>query len=305
MKKAMYKRYTARDWAFVITFVAIPIIHFLVFYVYVNIDGIAMAFQSKNAQGAEYFTLKNFADVFREFGRADSQIGEAVRNTLLTFAVSKCVAMPLALCIAFFMLKGMAGSTFFKVAFYLPGMFSAIANVYMFTYFVGSNGPLFELWARVGMPETKFPILFSQGNAMASILFYSVWSGMGFGVILYTASMNRIPLDLFESAKLDGAGFAAEFFNIVLPYMWRILSTEIIVSLAGCCNGAGIQLFTTRGKYGTYTVGYYMYEIIKFSPDPESQYFPAAFGLVLSIFLIPTVFAVRKLFSKFWQDAEV
>lgn len=305
MKKTIYKKYTARDWAFVLTFVTIPIIHFFVFYLYVNFDGIVMAFQNRNIDGTEYFTFKNFADVFHELGRKGSVIGESVRNTLLTFAVGKCIATPLALCIAFFMLKGMAGSTFFKVAFYLPAMFSTIANVYMFTYFVGSNGPLFELWTRMGLVEDKFPILFSQGNAMFSIQFYYVWSGMGFGVILYTASMNRIPLDLFESAKLDGAGFATEFFHIVLPYMWGILSTEIVVALAGCCGGAGIQLLTTRGKYGTYTVGYYMYEIIKFSPEPESQYFPAAFGLVLSIFLIPTVFAVRKLFSKFWQDAEV
>ncbi len=307
--KALGKRkrgkYGLRDYVFMLSFSIVPILWFLLFYVYVNARGFAMAFENMDANGKLYFTFKNFADVIRDFGVAGNRIGEAVKNTAIMFLSGKFIALPISLAIAFFMLKGMAGSNFFKVAFYVPAMISQVANVYIFTYFVGVNGPLYEIFKLMGFNENNYPIMFYGDGAMASLVFYSIWGGMGFSVILHTAMMNRIPLDLFESAKLDGASFTAEFFNVVLPNIWSIIATEFITGLASCCSGAGLVLLTTKGKYGTYTVGYYMFEAVRYAGDPSTLFYPAAFGMLLSCVLVPLVMITRKVLYSFWRDAEV
>lgn len=294
-----------RDWLFVALLLALPIASFAVFWLYVNFEGIVMAFQQMDpVTNTEYFTLDNFKEVFLDMGKDGGLVGESLLNTFLIYGAGVFIATPITIVIAFFMMKGMPMTNFYKVLFFLPSMISQVAFVYVFMYFIGVSGPIKEIYINMGGSADNFPVFLGEGWAMPTILFFGIWSSFGYSTIVYASTMNRIPPELFESAKLDGAGFGAEFFKICLPLIWPTISTFIVVNLAGSCSGPGVVLLMTGGSFHTNTVGYWMYDVVSNSGDGSNMYYPAAFGLVISLFLVPLVWIVRKIVNSFWQDAQ-
>ena len=68
----------------------------------------------------------------------------------------------------------------------------------------------------------------------------SVWGACGFNMILYLAAMESVPESLYESATIDGASPARQFFSITLPLIWDVLSISIVFLVIG-----GMKAFET------------------------------------------------------------
>lgn len=294
-------RYNIRDYLFIISLIAIPFIHFAVFWLYVNFDSVLMAFKGLDDNGVEYWTLGNFVALIRDFSLPDSIIVEATVNTLLIFLTGVFIATPICLIAAFFMLKRMPLGNFYKILFFLPSMINMVAFVYVFTYFIGVDGPLAQIWKNLGLAAEKFPVFLGQGLAMPTILLYNIWSGLGFTTIVTSSNMNRIPLELFESAKIDGAGFVCEFFRIAIPLIWPTISSMVIFNMAGMFGYLGPIMLMTEGSYNTSTIGYYIFSNVT-SGDPKLMYYPAALGMFFTIVAAPLILLTRKLLNSFWQD---
>lgn len=286
---------------FVLSLIIIPLLHFLVFWLYVNFDSILMAFKGLDDGGVEYWTLNNFSMLIKDFSLPDSIIVESTINTLLIFATGAFIATPICLVAAFFMLKQMPLGGFYKIIFFLPSMISVVAFVYVFSYFIGVDGPLNTLWQVLGLAPDKFPVFLGQGLAFSTIILYNIWSGLGFTTIVTSSNMARIPSELFESAKIDGVGFVKEFFTIVLPLIWTTVASMIVFNLAGMFSYLGPIMLLTEGSYNTSTIGYYIFQNVS-SGDPKLMYYPAALGMFFTIVSAPVILLVRKLLNSFWQD---
>ena len=79
--------YKLKKAGFILSFVILPTITFLVFYVYVNLDAFVMSFQ-QNIDGEKIWTLNNFKDVFANLFPPNDEMKEAFRNTFITFGVN-------------------------------------------------------------------------------------------------------------------------------------------------------------------------------------------------------------------------
>ena len=73
---------------FIVSFTILPTLTFLIFYVYVNLNSFAMAFQYNAADGSISWTLDNIREVFRRLFPPDAEMGEAFANTFKTFGVN-------------------------------------------------------------------------------------------------------------------------------------------------------------------------------------------------------------------------
>jgi len=89
------------------------------------------------------------------------------------------------------------------------------------------------------------------------------WSGVGFFTTLYLANLQTIPTELYEAARIDGAGPLSVFTRIQFPMLLPTLTTNSVLALI-----TGINLFpqivvTTQGGPGfrTFTIGYYIYHL--------------------------------------------
>lgn len=164
-----------------ITLLAFPILHFLVFWVSVNFESILMAFRME-MDGSYYFTFAHFSRLFKEFSVEGSNMLKYLGNTLLFFPAGTMVGLPLSLIFSYFLFKKIRFSAFFRVVFFLPSIISAVALTMLFKYLVASNGPVNSFIKLLGGQKIDF--LGDPRYSIYTILFYSVWVSFGYNIVL-------------------------------------------------------------------------------------------------------------------------
>lgn len=167
---------------FLIVILALPILNWLVFWLYINLNSILLAFQDRNAN----WTLQNFAEFWESLVEPVDYGGSvqlALLNTLKYFAVDLLVLLPLALILSYFMYKRIFGFRVFRVIFYLPVIISAVALTTVYKEFIDPNGPLGKICELFGITMPAEGLLARNGSATNMILIYHIWTGFGVNVL--------------------------------------------------------------------------------------------------------------------------
>lgn len=296
MMKRTLKRKT-KERLFIIGMLAIPTIHFLVFWLWVNIDSILLVFQNNMGEWVGLDNIKWALDSFTKNPYLD--MTEATRNTLIFFAWNFIVETPIAVVLAYVFYKKLPGNKFFTICLYLPCIVSTTVMVSVYKSAIGADGPLAMLWEALGRKWT-YPIS-DESTSMITLLIYQLWTGYGLNIILFRSAMNRIPREIFEAAALDGISMFKELTSIIIPLIWPTLSSMLILSIAGMFGSQGPILLFTNGNYGTMTIGHAMYLQYKEYGQVSRA---AAIGLLFTIIGIPLVFFSRWCANKIGGEYE-
>jgi multiple sugar transport system permease protein len=189
--------------------------------------------------------------------------------------------------------------TFFKAAFYLPHVTSAVilSMIWLWIY----NPPfglLNYLLAFLGVDPVAW--LGNKLTAMPSLILMQVVMGGGSSIVLISAAMNGIPMYLYEAAELDGARPAQVFLRVTLPLL---KPTLLYLVVTGTINS--FQVFTniylmTRGgpQFSTTTIVYMIYD----TAFKQFQFGPAS-AMAMVLFVITAVFALVQ-FRWLGQEVE-
>ena len=274
---------------FLTVMLIVPIVQWAIFWLYVNIQTILLGFQTRIGE----WTLSNFRQLFYELGTAGSNINTAVLNTLRYFATNVCVIMVLALIISYFMFRQIKGARVFRIIFYLPAIISAVAMTTVFENFIAPTGPVGYIFESLGREAPE--LLADSSTATNTIIFYTVWTGFGTNILLFTGAMSRVPMSVLESAKLDGAGMGREFVSIILPLIWPTISTLLILNCTSIFSASGPILLFTSGGYGTTTIGYWIFDMVY---NYNSYNMVSAAGLFFTCIGVPFIMLVRWLIEK-------
>lgn len=274
---------------FLTVMLVVPIVQWAIFWLYVNIQTILLGFQTKIGE----WSFNNFEMLFYELGTAGSNINTAVLNTLRYFATNVCVIMVLALVISYFMFRQIKGVRVFRIIFYLPAIISAVAMTTVFDNFIAPTGPVGYIFELLGKEAPEF--LADSSTATSTILFYTVWTGFGTNILLFTGAMSRVPMSVLESAKLDGAGMGREIVSIILPLIWPTISTLLILNCTSIFSASGPILLFTSGGYDTTTIGYWIFDMVY---NYNSYNMVSAAGLFFTCIGVPFIMLVRWLIEK-------
>ena len=287
------KKLYANDYCMIWSVMAINIIALAVFYVYTNFSSIFMAFEEETETGIKY-SFFNFKYIFDEIANPVSQIRISIKNTLTFFVVSLLITMPLTYITAFFIYKKVPGYKVHQFIFFLPAVVSPVIMTSFFKFFLYPDGPVSQLWSIIF--GTKAPIFFANSDwAMKVIVFYVVWSSIGPGILMYVASMTRIPEAILESAKMEGVTFWQEVIYFIIPLTWPFVSTMLFLSLCGIMSASGPILLFTQGAANTSDLGYWMYiNTVAEAQQPRA----AALGLLMTAVNMPIALTFRKLANK-------
>lgn len=273
---------------FLIVMLCIPVLQWLIFWLYVNINSILLAFQTKTGE----WTFNNFNSLFHELSTGGT-IMVALLNTLKYFATN-LVIMVLALFISYFFYRHIKGTRVFRVIFYLPGIISSVALTTVFAEFIAPAGALGNILEWLGVEEVP-ELLADSRYATKTIIFYCIWTGFGTNVLLFTGAMKRIPISLIESAQLDGCSMLHEFFSIILPLIWPTISTIIILNCTGLFAASGPILLFTQGKWQTTTIGYWIFDMVY---NYNNYNMVSAAGLFFTCIGVPLTLLIRWLIDK-------
>ncbi len=297
------KKFDWSQFTFLCVILAVPIINFLIFWLYVNFSSILMAFQFKTPNGLVW-GFHNFTKFFNEMSNANSsELGIALKNTMLYFGTNLLITLPVSLLLCYFFYKKIAGYKFFRFVFYLPSIIAASVYVELFKYLIASNGLLGQLVAMSGGHLDS--LLMNASTSTATILFYTIMISFGGNIILLGGAMNHIDSGIIEAAKIDGANMVTEIVRIILPLVWPTLSTLIIFAFVGMFGASGPILLFLNDKateMDANTLSFWIYWQVYRTGE---HYYPSAVGLVMTAVGFPIAMLVRYGLNKILDAVEM
>lgn len=276
---------------------AFPIAQFCLFYIFVNFNSIVMSFQRFNTDGTfDFVKFENFQRIFKELGTLQN-LRSGLKNSLIVWLFGLLVSTPVALLFSYYMYKKRFASGFFKVLLFSPSVISSVVIVTMFQMFAEDFIPKFF---NEKFGTNMLGLLTMKKTVIPTLLFYSLWVGMGTPILMYLGAMGNINESIIEAAQLDGVTPMKEFFFVILPQICPTLIVFITTGLAGFFTNQ-LNLYTFFGhlalpRYNT--IGYYMYVQTIRSTGMANYPYMAAMGLLTTAITVPIVLLVRKWLNK-------
>lgn len=302
MRSGTQKRYLKREVKkniFVICMLLFPIAHFIVFWIYVNLNSILLAFKRLDPRTGGYsFSFQNFEGLITAFKY--HELGDSFANTFLTFGFL-LILLVWGFFLTYFLFKKIPLSSFWRTMLFVPSILPVVAMTSIFKYLIYPSGsPLSQVWEFLF--STGVPQFLAEDNlARWTILFYILWTNFGGQFIIFTGAMSRIPKEMIESAYLDGAGMWTEIFKIIFPLCWPTFSMLLLLNISGLFTASGPILLLTQGYARTMTISYWIFYNVN---NSINLYEPAALGIVCTVILFPIVVLSRRSFNKIYADVE-
>lgn len=304
MNTAKKKRMQRRN-LFIFIMLAIPVANFLLTQL-LNVNMVIMAFNDYTfgANNPQFVGWENFKGVFRLFN--PEQVNNewyAVRNSISLAFLTMFINAPISLAFAYLLYIKVKGYKWMRVVLYLPCVTSAVVLVLIFKSFM-TSGPIDSIYSLLGIYD-KLPNegWLGEHTAWNTILIFSVWTGFSTNLMFFLSSMNRIPQDFIEAAKLDGASEPRIFFSIVLPLISSTVTTMLTLALASVFSWCMPSMLFMRNDSGMNYTGTLGLSILRYTS--AKQYgTAAAYGLLLTLIGAPITLAIRKLGKKLQQDVE-
>lgn len=296
------KRITAakkKETIFLFLMLALPVVQWLIYFFYLNIDSILLAFQDKRT-GA--FTFQNFQLVWEQLVDPRGDINIAIKNTMIYFSTDFLIILPLSLLMSYFFYKKILFYKGFRVIFYLPAIVSAMVMVESFASFVAPNGPVATVLEWFGYTIPPQGLFADSDTATNTIVIYCIWTGFCSKVLLFGGAMARIPVELLESARLDGCGPFRELWQMIFPLIWATTSTQIVLLFTGLFNSSGPILLFTNGAYDTQTLNYWIFAQIygsgKYGGNTGNYNIVSCTGLCFTLVGVPVILFIRWLMDR-------
>lgn len=232
----------------------LPSLIFFFTFKYIPIgNAITFSFQKFTLNGSIWVGLNNFAVVF-----SSNAFWRAVAVTIEYAALSVLLGLAVSLLVSF-MIEPLPSltQTFFKSAFYLPGILSGVIIAIIWEWIYEPNfGLINAILGKLGIPGGLW--LSDPKTALFCIVIIGLLTGQGANILILLASICAMPTELFEAAKIDGAGKWKEIMAIKIPLLMPTILFVIVTNTIGAFQEfANIYLLTRGGPSGsTTTIGF-------------------------------------------------
>lgn len=240
-------------------FIAPAMVFFLTFVLYPMIKGIHMSLYKFRGRRQIFVGIDNYTKLL-----SDNVFLRSMGNTMFIVAIAVPIVVLLSLFIAINIYnKSAAVRSFFRGVFYLPAVSSVVSITVVWLWIYNPDfGILNYVLKSMNVIDGNIQWLGNSQTAIYAIIVVLITTSIGQPIILYIATLGNVPVELLESAKIDGASNWVMFKNIVWPL---IIPTTLYIVVTTTINSfqifALIQLMTAGGpNYSTSTVMYLVYE---------------------------------------------
>lgn len=193
--------------------------------------------------------LQNYVDL-----ASDAAFLAAIGNALVLIVFYAVLPLVIGLVLAAIFRRGQVrGMGFFRSVIFLPQVIALVVVAVAWRNIYAPGGPLNEALRAVGLDGLARGWLGDPGAALPAVGFIGTWLEMGLVMLLLLAGMSRIPDDLFEAARLDGAGPVREFFAITLPSVRGEIVVALVLTIIAALKTFDLVYLTTSGGPGNAT----------------------------------------------------
>ena len=239
--------------------------------------------------------IENFIYLFKA-----EKFWKAMRNTVIFAVVKLGLDVCLALGIALLLDSKIWFRKFMRTVYFSPVVVPVVACSLIWLWFYDPNlGPLNQILGWLGMEPLQW--LYAEETAMASVIAFSVWHGLGYNVMLLLSGLQSVSGEYLEAAKLDGASDMQIVWHIKLPMLMPIISFVISMGIINAFKAfSEVNVMTPEGGpgYSTAMMVNYIYELA-FTNGRFGR------GAACSIILFCVIYALTALKDKIGSSKEI
>ncbi len=231
---------------------------------------------------------------------ADPRFWGAVRNVFVFTSASVALKLLIGLTIALILNEAIPLRALWRSLVLLPYAMPTLVSVLIWKWMYNDTaGVLNYLLNETNIREGPMLWLADPGKAMGSVIAVNVWRGFPFFVITLLAGLQAVPQELYEAAKVDGAGVWARFRAVTLPGILPVMAVVTLFSTILTFNDFAIIWVLTRGGPGNATdvLATLTYKIA--IPGLE-----LGKGVAVSVLMLPILVVLIVLLSRFINRRE-
>lgn len=282
------KRYRKRDMMGLV-YIAPWLLGFAVLQLYPFLTSFYYSFTDYQFFNSPQFVgLNNYIKLFTN----DPEFFKSLYVTIVYTLFTVPGKIVMALFIALLLNKNMKGIGAIRTIYYIPSLFSgSVAVAILWKLLFMNEGAINSILGALGLPSVQW--LGSEPTALITICLLEIWM-FGSSMVMFLAALKQVPLELYESASLDGAGKGKSFFYITLPQISPILFFNIIMQTITALQNFTSAFVVTNGgpNKGTYVLGMKLY-------NEAFKYFKMGYASAVSWVIFAMILVVTLLLFRF------
>lgn len=239
--------------------------------------------------------LDNYADVL-----TDPELRAPFWHALVLVCffsfIPVCIGMVLAALMTRARLRGLG---FFRTVLFLPQVVALTVVAVAWRDIYAPQGPLNDLLRSVGLDSWAQGWLGDQRFALVAVGIVGVWVGTGLCTVLFLAGLSKVPRELYESARLDGAGFLREFRAVSVPALRGELAVALTLTMVAALRTFDLVYVMTSGgpAFATTVPAYEVY-------DRAMQKGEVGTGVTIALMLMVLILLATMLINRLSESAD-
>ncbi|MCL4505208.1 MAG: sugar ABC transporter permease [Chloroflexi bacterium] len=248
-----------REWLIFLAFAGPNVALFAIFTYAPMVNNLILSFNDWNMISSDkaWVGLQNYIDVF-----TDSQFSRIFLNTIVFTAASVTLVLALGLGGGLLLNQKLRGRNAARSILFSPHILSGAAIAIVWIYIFDPRfGLIYAVLHPLGIQSPNW--LTDPNWSMPAIVIVYVWKYLGYATVIYIAGLQAIPGDLYEAARVDGAGAWMRFRHVTLPGLSPVMFFLVLTSILSSFQSFDIINIMTKGGpiNSTNTLIYHLYEL--------------------------------------------
>ncbi len=255
-------------------FMIVPVV-MCFFYSFTNWDGISATYRM--------IGFKNFVTLFH-----DASFFQALKVTVIIMITTTVIYNVFGILLAAMLNEKSKLLSISRSAIFIPTVMSSVVVAFIWSYMVQTNGGVINS-ILVSLGGTAFDFYRTPLTTIFVISGIICWNSLGFFVVIYLSTLSTIPQDVYEAAKVDGAGWYHRFRHITLPLLAPGITINCILAVAGGLKQYDHVKVITGGGPGGATQTVTLFGVEKAFEYNRRGYSSAAIIILFIVIVILTI----------------
>jgi ABC-type sugar transport system permease subunit len=198
------------------------------FLIYPILQSVLTSFTDRNPlkPTSSFVGFDNYIELF-----TDARLAASLRFTIIVVVVVTLAANAFGLLFALLLNRKSAGFNVMRTLVFIPQVLSGVIVAFIWRSILTQNGLLNSVLLNLGLVDAPISWLGTPELATLSICVVVSWMTIAFATVVYTASLQSVPPELYEAARVDGAGVLGRFRHVTFPMIAPGMTISVVLCL--------------------------------------------------------------------------
>ena len=279
----------------ILVFLTPAVLIYTAFMIFPLIDSLWLSLNKAGTAGIPTFVgAENYQTLFTQEQWA-KPFWNAFRNNAVFFIIHMLVQNPIGLLLAALLSARLRGTAVYRTVIFTPSILSVVIIGFVWKLILNPAwGVSRSILQTFGLGNLDTPWLGLESTALVTLALISVWQNVGIPMMLFLAALIRIPDDLVDAAKVDGAGPWKTFWSIRFPLILPTVGIVSVLTFVGNFNAFDL-IYATQGalagpNFASDILGTYFFRtFFGYQLQPADPYMGSAIAGIMLIIILAGV----------------